>query len=71
MIDPVRTWSRGAGVGRDGVMAMLPWDCGLSEYRSRDGTLVPMAGEAAWLRPEGGTAYVLGHVKTVRYGFLP
>jgi len=71
LITSVRAESRGASVGKDGVMVMLPWDCGLSDYQSQDGMLVPMAGEAAWVRPEGRQVYFVGHVKKLRYKFLP
>ena len=36
-----------------------------------DGMLVPRVGEVAWMRPEGRKAYFLGHVKKLRYEFLP
>ena len=71
LIASVRAESRGAGVGKDGVMVMLPWDCGLSDYQPQDGMLIPMAGEAAWMRPEGRKAYFVGHVKKLSYEFLP
>lgn len=70
LIASVRAESRGASVGKDGAMEMLPWDCSLSDYQRRDGMLVPMTGEAAWLRPEGRRAYFVGHVKALRYTFL-
>ncbi len=69
LIASVRADSRGAGVGRDRVM--LPWDCALSDYQPRDGMLIPMVGEAAWMRPEGRKAYFIGHVKKLSYEFLP
>lgn len=71
LIVSVRAESRGAGVGKDGVMVMLPWDCGLSDYQRQDGMLIPMAGEAAWVRPEGRKAYFVGYVKKLSYEFLP
>jgi hypothetical protein len=71
LIDSVHADSRGAGVGKDGVMVMLPWDCGLSDYQPQDGMLVPMAGEAAWVRPEGRKAYFVGRVQKLHYEFLP
>ncbi len=52
LIALVRAGSRGAGLGKDGM-------------------LVPMAGEAAWVRPEGRKAYFVGHVQKLRYEFLP
>lgn len=71
LIASVRAESRGAGLDKDGVMNMLPWDCNLSDYQAQDGMLIPMSGEAAWMRPEGRKAYFVGHVKTLRYEFLP
>ena len=69
LIASVRAESRGAGVGKD--MVMLPWDCALSDYQPRDGMLIPMTGEAAWMRPDGRKAYFVGHVKKLSYAFLP
>ncbi len=71
LITSVRAEARGTGVGKGGVMLMLPWDCGLSDYRPQDGMLIPMAGEAAWVRPEGRKAYFVGQVQKLRYEFLP
>lgn len=69
LIASVHAESRGAGVDAAGVMTMLPWDCALSNYQRQDGMLIPMTGEAAWVRPEGRTTYFVGHVRTVRYTF--
>ena len=69
LIASVRAESRGAGVGKD--MVMLAWDCGLSNYQPHHGMLLPMAGEAAWMRPEGRKPYFFGNVKTLSYEFLP
>jgi len=69
LIAYVRADSRGAGVGKD--IVMLPWDCGLSNYQPQDGMLLPMTGEAAWMRPEGRKAYFVGHVKKLSHEFLP
>ena len=69
LIASVRAESRGAGVGKD--MVMLPWDCGLSDYQSQHGMLLPMTGEAAWVQPEGRKPYFVGKVTSLRYEFLP
>ncbi|MDP2015822.1 DUF6544 family protein [Hydrogenophaga sp.] len=68
LISSVRAESRGAGVGKD--MVMLPWDCGLSDYRWQNGMLLPMTGEAAWMRPEGRKAYFVGHVTKISHALL-
>ena len=69
LIASVHAESRGAGVGKD--MVMLPWDCGLSNYQSQAGMLIPMAGEAAWVRPAGRKLYFVGNVRKLSYEFLP
>jgi hypothetical protein len=69
LIASVHAAARGAGVGKD--MVMLPWDCSLSDYRPQHGMLLPMRGEAAWMRPQGRKAYFVGNVKELSYEFLP
>ncbi len=68
LIASVRAAARGAGVGKD--MVMLPWVCSLSNYQLRHGMLLPMAGEAAWLRPQGRSAYFKGSVANLSVEFL-
>jgi hypothetical protein len=68
LIASVRAESRGAGVGKD--MVMLPWDCGFSNYQPQHGMVIPMSGEAAWVRPDGRKVYFAGHVKKLTYEFL-
>lgn len=71
LVASVHADSRGAGLGKDGVMTLLPWDCGMSNYQERNGMLIPMTGEAAWVRPAGRKAYFLGQVMAVSYEYLP
>ena len=68
LIESVRAESRAAGVGKD--MVMLPWDCALTDYQRQDGMLIPMTGEAAWVRPDGRKAYFVGKIKTLSYELL-
>jgi hypothetical protein len=70
MIASVSAEARGVGLGKDGHMVMLPWDCGVSNFQSQDGMLIPQTGEAAWIRPTGRKVYFVGHVKKLRYEFL-
>jgi hypothetical protein len=67
LIASVRAESRGAGVGKDRVM--LPWECRLSSYEAQHDMLLPMVGEAAWLRPAGRRTYFVGKVKTLSHEF--
>ena len=69
LIASVRADARGAGVGKD--MVMLPWDCSFSDYQPQGGMLLPMMGEAAWMRPEGRKVYFVGHVKKLSCEFVP
>jgi hypothetical protein len=71
LIASVRAESRGAAMGKDSHMELLPWDCALSDYQPHGGMLIPMTGEAAWVRPEGRKVYFVGHVKTLSYEYLP
>jgi hypothetical protein len=69
LIDSVRAESRGAAVGTD--MVGMPWECGFSDYQTQSDMLVPMAGEATWIRPEGRKCYFLGKVTSLKFEFLP
>ena len=69
LISSVRAESRGAGMGKD--MVMLPWDCRYADYQTRHGMLIPMTGEAAWVRPDGRKAYFVGQVGKLGYEFVP
>jgi hypothetical protein len=71
LIASVHADAHGAGAGKDGVMVMLPCDCALSDYRPQGGMLIPMTGEAAWVRPDGRKAYFVGHVKSLSHELLP
>jgi hypothetical protein len=69
LIDSVRAEARGAMVGD--TVVMMPWECSFSDYQLRDGMTVPIAGEAAWIRPEGRTPYFRGTITSLRYEFAP
>jgi hypothetical protein len=68
LVTSVRAESRGAGVGKD--LVMLPWDCRYGDYQPHCGMLIPMTGEAAWIRPEGRKAYFVGKCKTLHYEWV-
>ena len=71
LISSVHADARGAGVGKDMVMVMLPWDCSVSDYERRDGMLVPTHGEAAWITPQGRRPYFIGELTSLAYEFSP
>jgi len=53
------------------VMVQAPWEGRFSDYQTRDGMSVPLAGEVMWIRPEGRKAYFKGAVTQLGYEFAP
>lgn len=69
LIESARAEARGAMVGKE--MVMVPWEGRWSNYQARNGMMVPISGEAAWLPPEGRRPYFRGTVTSLSYEFLP
>jgi hypothetical protein len=69
LIASFRAEARGGMVG--GQMVMAPWEGSWSDYRLRDGVLVPSTGEVAWMRPEGRKPYFVGTVTALAFEFSP
>ena len=67
LIESFRAEARGGMV--DKVMVQAPWEGRFSNYQARDGMLVPLAGEVAWMRPEGRKTYFKGTVTQFAYEF--
>jgi len=67
LVQAVRADARGRTVG--GRVVPTPWEGRWSQYETRDGLRVPMAGEVAWLLPEGRKPYWRGNVTSLRYEF--
>ena len=53
----------------DGVQVSTPWQGRFWDYELRDGMLVPLGGEVAWLLPEGTRPYWRGRITTIKYEF--
>jgi hypothetical protein len=53
----------------DGVQIATPWEGRFWTYEERDGMLVPLDGEVAWLLPEGRWPYWRGHIDNIIYEF--
>lgn len=51
----------------DGNVVSTPWEGRVWGYELRDGMLVPLAGEVAWLLPEGREPYWRGRVTGLAY----
>lgn len=49
---------------------LTPWEGRWTEWSERAGVLIPMAGEVAWLLPEGPEPYWRGRITEIRYDGL-
>jgi hypothetical protein len=67
LITSVRAETRGRTVA--GAVIPTPWEGVWSDYRRQDGMLVPMAGEVAWMLPDGPKPYWRGRITALAYRF--
>lgn len=67
LVDAVSSEGRGALI--DDTLVMMPWECRVSNYQKRDGMLVPLAGEVAWLLPTGRKPYYHGLISAIVYEY--
>jgi hypothetical protein len=67
LIESVSVEARAAIVGK--AVVMMPWDGRMSNYQMREGMLIPLTCEAAWLRPEGRAPYWRGTISSLTYEF--
>jgi hypothetical protein len=67
LIDTVRFAARNALAGN--AVVPTPWEGRLSNYQERDGMLIPLTCEAAWLRPQGRAPYWRGTITSSAYEF--
>jgi hypothetical protein len=51
----------------DGTQIKTPWEGRFWNYEERDGMLIPLDGEVAWLLPEGRWPYWRGHIDNIAY----
>jgi hypothetical protein len=69
MIDTVRAEARGRTVGAR--TEPTPWQGRFWNYARKEGMLVPLDAEVAWMLPAGPWPYWRGHVERVTYEFAP
>lgn len=65
LIDTIRADQRGRTV--DGQVVPTPWEGRMSNYQRREGLLVPMDGEVAWLTPQGRLPYWRGTIVDLQF----
>jgi hypothetical protein len=51
----------------DGVQVATPWQGRFWDYELRDGMLIPLEGEVAWMLPEGPKPYWRGRITRLSY----
>jgi hypothetical protein len=51
----------------DGALVPTPWEGRFWDYAERDGLLVPLEGEVAWLLPDGPRPYWRGRIEEIAY----
>lgn len=67
LIETIRAEDRGRTVG-DKVIP-TPWEGRMFDYQRRNGPLVPVQGEVAWLTPEGRLPYWRGTIRELRFQY--
>ncbi len=67
LIDSVRADGRYRVVA--GVEVATPWQGRFWDYAWRDGMLIPLEGEVAWLLPEGAKPYWRGRIRRIVYQY--
>ncbi len=53
----------------DGALVSSPWQCSVWDYELRDGMLIPLEGEVAWLLPEGSQPYWRGRIQRIEFEY--
>ena len=69
LIHSIYVESRATTVGTATVL--MPWECRMSNYQTRDGMRVPLTGEALYITPQGEKPYFKGTIDTLTYEFAP
>lgn len=69
LIDSIRVEARGRAAA--GTVIPTPWEGRWSNYEVRDGILIPLDGEVAWMLPEGPKPYWRGRITKIVYEFAP
>jgi hypothetical protein len=69
LITSVSVEGRATTVGTATVL--MPWECRMSNYQTRDGMRVPLTGEALYIMPQGERAYFKGTIDTISFKFAP
>ena len=69
LITVIHVDGRATTVGTATVL--VPWECRMSNYQTRDGMRIPLTGEALYLTAQGEKPYFKGTIETIAYEFAP
>jgi hypothetical protein len=69
LITAIHVDGRATTVGKDTVL--MPWECRMSNYQTRNGMRVPLTGEALYITPQGEKPYFKGTIDTIEYELAP
>ena len=69
LITAIHVDGRATTVGTETVL--MPWECRMSNYQTRDGMRVPLTGEALYITPRGEKPYFKGTIDTILYEYAP
>ena len=69
LIHSIYVEGRATTVGTATVL--MPWECRMSNYQTRDGMRVPLTGEALYITPQGERPYFKGTIDTLTHEFAP
>ena len=69
LVTAIHVDGRATTVGTATVL--MPWECRMSNYQTRDDMRVPLTGEALYLTPQGEKPYFKGTIDTLVYEFAP
>ncbi len=67
LVESIFVEGRATTVGTETVL--MPWECRMSNYQTRDGMRIPLTGEVLYITPEGEKPYFKGTIETVDYEF--
>lgn len=67
LIESIRAEARGRTIAC--AVIPTPWECRLKNYAIKDGLLIPLEGEVAWILPEGPKLYWRGRITKIIYEF--
>jgi hypothetical protein len=67
LISTIHVDGRATTVGTATVL--MPWECRMSNYQTRNGMRVPLTGEVLYITPQGEKPYFKGTIDTIEYEF--